>query len=84
MRSRTVARRLCAEGTSFSAEIDALRAELLARYLDEDARPLAEIAALLGFSAPSAFARWHRQQFGVAASSRWVAPRGRTKTRTAP
>ncbi len=73
---RTVARRLAAEGTSFSALVDRLRGELLARYLDQRSRSLTEIAALLGFSAPSAFARWHRQQFGVAASSRWKRPPG--------
>ena len=70
---RTVARRLAAEGTSFSAVVDRVRGELVARYLDDRARPLADIALLLGFSAPSAFARWHRQQFGMAARSRWAA-----------
>lgn len=73
---RTVARRLAGEGTTFSALVDRLRSELLARYLDDRSRPLSEVAALLGFSAPSAFARWHRQRFGVAASSRWQ-PRNR-------
>ena len=74
---RTVARRLAGEGTSFSALVDGLRGELLARYLDDRSRSLSEIAALLGFSAPSAFARWHRRQFGVAASSRWRDAPGR-------
>ena len=36
----------------------------VARYLADGARPLGEVAALLGFSAPSAFSRWHRQRFG--------------------
>jgi len=67
---RTVARRLAAEGTTFSALVAQLRSELLARYLDDGSRPLSEIAALLGFSAPGAFARWHRQRFGTTASSR--------------
>jgi transcriptional regulator GlxA family with amidase domain len=31
---------------------------------------LCEVAALLGFSEPSAFSRWHRQQFGSAARQR--------------
>lgn len=61
---RTVARRLAAEATTFTALVDDLRSELLARYLADGARPLGEVAALLGFSAPSAFSRWHRQRFG--------------------
>ncbi len=68
---RTVARKLAAEGATFSALVDRLRGELLARYLDEGSRPLSEVAPLLGFSAPSALARWHRQQFGTTASGRW-------------
>lgn len=64
---RTVARRLDAEGASFSALLERVRSELVARYLEDGSRPLGEISALLGFSAPSAFSRWHRQRFGVAA-----------------
>ena len=63
---RTVARHLRAEGTHFGALVDGVRTELLARYR-QGARPLAEVSALLGFSAPSAFSRWHRQRFGTAA-----------------
>ena len=47
-------------GTNFSELVDALRDELLERYLDEDARSLAEIEKVLGFAAASGFARWHR------------------------
>lgn len=64
---RTVARRLAAEGTSFSALVDELRADLAQRYRRDGARSLAEVGALLGFAHPSAFSRWHRQHFGVAA-----------------
>jgi AraC-like DNA-binding protein len=67
---RTVARKLAAEGTTFSEQVDRLREQLLARYLREPSRPLSETASLLGFSAPSAFARWHRQRFGMSMSSR--------------
>lgn len=67
---RTVARQLAAEGSSFSALVDAVRADLATGYLGDAARPIGEIAALLGFSAPSAFSRWHRQRFGVAARTR--------------
>jgi len=72
---RTVARRLAAEGTSFSELVDALRDDLLLRHLGDRGRPLAEVSALLGFSAPSAFSRWHRGRFGVAARSRRAPPR---------
>lgn len=73
---RTVARRLAAEGTSFGRLVDGVRSDLLTRYL-EGQRPLAEIAPLLGFSAPSAFSRWHRRQFSVAARERRRAPASR-------
>ena len=64
---RTVARRLAAEKTSFSVLVNDLRRDLFARYIDDGTRSLTEVSALLGFSAPSAFSRWHRQQYGVAA-----------------
>jgi len=66
---RTVARCLAAEGTTFSALVDGLRDDLLSRHLADRGRPLADVSALLGFSAPSAFARWHRARFGVSARS---------------
>jgi AraC-like DNA-binding protein len=72
MDRRTVARHLSLEGTTFSALVDQLRSELLERYLDDHGYPLAQIAALLGFSSPSSFSRWHRQQFGRAARERTV------------
>jgi AraC-like DNA-binding protein len=67
---RTVVRWLAEEGTSFSELVGALRRELLARDRAEPSRSLTQMSALLGFSAPSAFARWHREQYGVAASRR--------------
>ena len=67
---RTVTRHLAAEGTSFRALVDGVRSELLARYLGDGARALSQVSDLLGFAAPSAFSRWHRARFGVAASSR--------------
>ena len=48
--------------------VNELRRELFARYLKDGARSLTEVSALLGFSASSAFSRWHRQQFGIAAT----------------
>ena len=64
---RTVARQLADEKTSFSALVNELRCNLFARYLKDGKRSLTEVSALLGFSASSAFSRWHRQQFGIAA-----------------
>jgi AraC-like DNA-binding protein len=67
---RTVARGLASEGTTFSQLIYDMRRELLRRYLKDRSRSLTDVSSLLGFSSPSAFARWHRQQFGVTARSR--------------
>ena len=67
---RTVHRRLDAEGTSFSALLDAERRELATRYVESSERPLTEVAAQLGFSAPSAFSRWHKASMGTSAASR--------------
>ena len=67
---RTVARQLAAEGTSFSAIVDSVRTDLLSRYARDGGRPLAEVSALLGFSEPSAFSRWHRNRFGIPARKR--------------
>lgn len=71
---RTVHRQLSREGETFSAIVDGARRELAARYVDDGGRPLSEIAALLGFSAPSAFSRWYRQRFGVSAAQRRCLP----------
>src|SRR5262249_15591009 len=67
---RALARHLATEGTNFGALVDGLRRELLARYLKEGVRSLSEVSSLLGFSEPSAFSRWHRNQFGGAARTR--------------
>jgi AraC-like DNA-binding protein len=67
---RTVARGLASEGTTFSQLIDDMRRELLLRHLKDRSQSLTDVSTLLGFSSPSAFARWHRRQFGVTARSR--------------
>jgi AraC-like DNA-binding protein len=61
---RTIHRHLAAAGTSFSAILDAHRAELVIQLIDDPGRPLADIAAQLGFSSQSAMARWFRGHFG--------------------
>lgn len=61
---RTIHRHLAASGTSFSAILDAQRADLVIQLIDDPDRPLADIAVQLGFSAQSAMARWFRGHFG--------------------
>ena len=61
---RTVHRHLAEAGTSFSAILDAQRADLVVQLIDDPDRPLADIAVQLGFSAQSAMARWFRGRFG--------------------
>ncbi len=65
---RTVHRHLEREGKTFSSIMDAVRAELVTRYIDNRERPLASVAELLGFSALSAFSRWFRSEFGCSVS----------------
>jgi AraC-like DNA-binding protein len=65
---RTVQRRLAEEGTSFSELINDLRVELATRHVSGSDRPLTEVAALLGFSAPSGFSRWYQAQFACSPS----------------
>jgi AraC-like DNA-binding protein len=64
---RTVARYLAAQGGTFSGVVDAVRGDLLARYVADGGKPFTQVSGLLGFSAPSAFSRWHRARFGGAA-----------------
>jgi AraC-like DNA-binding protein len=61
---RTVQRRLAEQGYTFSGLVNELRVELATRHVDDSDRPLTEVAALLGFSAPSGFSRWYHGQFG--------------------
>lgn len=61
---RTIHRHLADAGTSFSAILDAQRADLVVQLIEDPGRPLADIAAQLGFSAHSAMARWFRGRFG--------------------
>lgn len=65
---RTVQRRLAEEGTSFTTLVHELRAELAQRHVQGSTRPLTEVSALLGFSAPSGFSRWYASQFGCSPS----------------
>ena len=64
---RTIQRRLADQGMSFSSLVNELRVELATRHVLECDRPLTEVAAMLGFSAPSGFSRWYHTQFGCSA-----------------
>jgi AraC-like DNA-binding protein len=54
---RSLQRRLAELGTSFQAELDAVRNNVARRYLAETAMPLTEISTLLGYSDLAAFSR---------------------------
>ncbi|MFV0459220.1 MAG: AraC family transcriptional regulator [Actinomycetales bacterium] len=60
---RTLHRRLAAEGETFSGLLHRVRGQLAGRHLSEGRYSMTEISDLLGFSAPSGFTRWFRQQF---------------------
>lgn len=70
MQRRTLQRRLAADGVSFSDVVQQVRIQLVGEYLACPHYDLATVASLLGFSCPSAFARWHRTQFGLPARAR--------------
>jgi AraC-like DNA-binding protein len=55
--SRTLRRRLMAEGTTFQRILDDLRRELALSYLEQPHLAVEEVAFLLGFSEASAFRR---------------------------
>ena len=61
---RTIHRHLADCGTSFSKILDAERADLALRLIEDRSRPLTGIAVMLGFSAQSALARWFKGRFG--------------------
>jgi AraC-like DNA-binding protein len=65
---RTIERHLKQDGTSFSAVLNQVRAEMVRQYVEGADRPLYVIAELMGFSALSAFSRWFRDEFGCSAS----------------
>jgi AraC-like DNA-binding protein len=68
--TRTLRRRLAAEGTSFRAELEGLRRELAARYLGDAALSVTETAARLGYRDVAAFAHAFRRWFGES-PGRW-------------
>lgn len=73
---RTLHRRLDAEGLTFSTLLDKVRSELAMRHLRDSDLPLGEVAQLLGFSGPSSFSHWFRDNFGCSASQWRIEARG--------
>src|SRR6516162_196914 len=53
--SRTLARKLAAEGLSFGEILSQLRSDLAAHYLSDPNLPISEIAWLVGYQGVSAF-----------------------------
>jgi AraC-like DNA-binding protein len=66
---RTVHRQLARDGETFSAILDAVRTEMVTRYIENRDRPLNVVAEMLGFSALSAFSRWFHGQFGCSVTA---------------
>ncbi|MEY9844764.1 AraC-like DNA-binding protein [Streptacidiphilus sp. BW17] len=64
---RTVHRWLGETGDTFSSLLNTTRTQLAERFVANRRRSLTEISGLLGFSSPSAFSRWFREQFGCSA-----------------
>ncbi|MEY9964254.1 AraC-like DNA-binding protein [Streptacidiphilus sp. MAP12-16] len=64
---RTVHRHLAQSGETFSSLLNQTRVQLAEQLVASPRRSLTEISDLLGFSAPSAFSRWFRGQFGCSA-----------------
>lgn len=82
---RTVQRRLADHGQTFSSVVNDIRKELATRHVLEGDRPLAEVAGLLGFSAPSGLSRWFHHEFGCSAKhSRAMRSAERRGADTAP
>jgi AraC-like DNA-binding protein len=61
---RTIQRRLKAEKTSFKEILTTIRMELAKQYLRETNISLSDISAELGYSEPSAFMRFFKNQMG--------------------
>jgi len=70
---RTLSRRLKAQGTAYRQIAHAVRFELACQLLAEPGMTIAQVAALLKFSAPSAFTHAFRRWSGGQTPSAWRA-----------
>jgi AraC-like DNA-binding protein len=65
MHSRTLNRRLHAFGTTFKHLVEQGRFEIARQLLEQSGKDMSEIAAVLGYSEPSAFTRAFRRWSGL-------------------
>jgi AraC-like DNA-binding protein len=65
MSPRTFARRLSAEGVTYSEVLEGLRSDLARRYLDDDTLTISQIAWLLGYQEVSAFTHAFKRWTGT-------------------
>ncbi|MFE5123963.1 AraC family transcriptional regulator ligand-binding domain-containing protein [Streptomyces sp. NPDC056669] len=72
---RTVHRRLADSGDTYTSLLNATRMHLAERFVAHPRHSLTEVAHLLGFSMPSAFSHWFKEQFGCSPSE-WRNQRG--------
>ena len=63
--NRTLARRLTAEGLSFSEILDQLRSDLAAHYLGDASLSISQIAWLVGYQGVSAFSHGCKRWTGM-------------------
>src|SRR5262245_2062931 len=63
--SRTLARRLTAEGLSFGEILSRLRSDLATHYLGEAKLPISQIAWLVGYQGVSAFSHGYKRWTGM-------------------
>jgi AraC-like DNA-binding protein len=70
---KTVHRRLAEHGESYSSLLGATRRQLAEQLVASPQPALNEVAALLGFSTPSAFSRWFHREFGCS-PQQWRTP----------
>lgn len=66
---RTLHRLLEARQESFAGIVADARAGLAERYLATSRYSITDVSDMLGFAAPSAFARWFRRRFGISPTS---------------
>jgi AraC-like DNA-binding protein len=65
MRVRTLQRHLKAGGATFHDVLNAVRRDLVIRYLETPGYPLGQIAEMLGYATPGSFTRWFSMEFGM-------------------
>ena len=65
MSSRTLQRRLAAEGVSYQELLEDARKEAAGRYMSESTLAICEIAYLVGYSEPAPFHRAFKRWYGM-------------------